>query len=434
MTMNNDSKNWGFETKQIHAGYQVEPTTGSIVPPIYDTAAYLFKSAEHARNLFGLSAAGNIYTRINNPTQDFAEQRIAALEGGTGALLVSSGQAAETYSILNIANAGDHIVASSRVYGGAYSLMKYTLPKLGIQTTFIDDQDDLAAWEAAIQPNTKLFYGESLGNPRVAVLDIEGISEIAHRHGLPMIVDNTVATPYLLRPFEHGADIVIHSATKFLSGHGTVIAGVIVDGGKFKWSKSDKFPGLTAPDPSYNGIVYTDALGDELAYIVKARVQLLRDMGSSIAPTSAHELLQGMSTLSMRMDRHNENAVKVATWLSQHPQVEFVNYAGIPSSPDYAAGQKYAPRGCGAVMSFEIKGGSAMGEKFVESVKLFKHVANIGDVRSLLIHPASTTHAQLNPAQQLASGVTPGLIRLSIGLETIDDIIADLELGFAATA
>ncbi len=434
MTMNNDSKNWGFETKQIHAGYQVEPTTGSIVPPIYDTAAYLFKSAEHARNLFGLTAAGNIYTRINNPTQDFAEQRIAALEGGTGALLVSSGQAAETYSILNIANAGDHIVASSRVYGGAYSLMKYTLPKLGIQTTFIDDQDDLAAWEAAIQPNTKLFYGESLGNPRVAVLDIEGISEIAHRHGLPMIVDNTVATPYLLRPFEHGADIVIHSATKFLSGHGTVIAGVIVDGGKFKWSKSDKFPGLTAPDPSYNGIVYTDALGDELAYIVKARVQLLRDMGSSIAPTSAHELLQGMSTLSMRMDRHNENAVKVATWLSQHPQVEFVNYAGIPSSPDYAAGQKYAPRGCGAVMSFEIKGGSAMGEKFVESVKLFKHVANIGDVRSLLIHPASTTHAQLNPAQQLASGVTPGLIRLSIGLETIDDIIADLELGFAATA
>ena len=432
--MNNDSKNWGFETKQIHAGYQVEPTTGSIVPPIYDTAAYLFKSAEHARNLFGLSAAGNIYTRINNPTQDFAEQRIAALEGGTGALLVSSGQAAETYSILNIANAGDHIVASSRVYGGAYSLMKYTLPKLGIQTTFIDDQDDLAAWEAAIQPNTKLFYGESLGNPRVAVLDIEGISEIAHRHGLPMIVDNTVATPYLLRPFEHGADIVIHSATKFLSGHGTVIAGVIVDGGKFKWSKSDKFPGLTTPDPSYNGIVYTDALGDELAYIVKARVQLLRDMGSSIAPTSAHELLQGMSTLSMRMDRHNENAVKVATWLSQHPQVEFVNYAGIPSSPDYAAGQKYAPRGCGAVMSFEIKGGSAMGEKFVESVKLFKHVANIGDVRSLLIHPASTTHAQLNPAQQLASGVTPGLIRLSIGLETIDDIIADLELGFAATA
>ena len=432
--MNNDSKNWGFETKQIHAGYQVEPTTGSIVPPIYDTAAYLFKSAEHARNLFGLTAAGNIYTRINNPTQDFAEQRIAALEGGTGALLVSSGQAAETYSILNIANAGDHVVASSRVYGGAYSLMKYTLPKLGIQTTFIDDQDDLAAWEAAIQPNTKLFYGESLGNPRVAVLDIEGISEIAHRHGLPMIVDNTVATPYLLRPFEHGADIVIHSATKFLSGHGTVIAGVIVDGGKFKWSKSDKFPGLTAPDPSYNGIVYTDALGDELAYIVKARVQLLRDMGSSIAPTSAHELLQGMSTLSMRMDRHNENAVKVATWLSQHPQVEFVNYAGIPSSPDYAAGQKYAPRGCGAVMSFEIKGGSAMGEKFVESVKLFKHVANIGDVRSLLIHPASTTHAQLNPAQQLASGVTPGLIRLSIGLETIDDIIADLELGFAATA
>lgn len=433
MTMNNDSKNWGFETKQIHAGYTVEPTTGSIVPPIYDTAAYLFKSAEHARKLFGLSEAGNIYTRINNPTQDYAEQRIAALEGGTAALLLSSGQAAETYSILNIANAGDHVVASSRVYGGTYSLLKYTLPKLGIQTTFIDDQDDLAAWEKAIQPNTKLFYGESLGNPRVAVLDIQGISDIAHRHGIPMIVDNTVATPYLIKPFEHGADIVIHSATKFLSGHGTVIAGVVIDGGKFKWSKSDKFPGLTTPDPSYNGITYCEALGDEIAYIVKARVQLLRDMGSSIAPTSAHELLQGMSTLSIRMERHNENAVKVATWLSKHPQVEFVNYAGIPSSPDYAAGQKYAPKGCGAVMSFEIKGGSAMGEKFVESVKMFKHVANIGDVRSLLIHPASTTHSQLSPEQQLASGVTPGLIRLSIGLETIDDIIADLELGFAAT-
>lgn len=433
MTMNENTGNWGFETKQIHSGYTVEPTTGSVVPPIYNTAAYLFKSAEHARNLFGLAEAGNIYTRINNPTQDFAEQRIAALEGGTAALLVSSGQAAEAYSILNIANAGDHVVASSRVYGGTYSLLKYTLPKLGIQTTFIDDQDDLAAWEAAIKPNTKLFYGESIGNPRVAVLDIEGISEIAHRHGLPMIVDNTVASPYLIQPFKHGADIVIHSATKFLSGHGTVIAGAIVDGGTFKWSKSDKFPGLTTPDPSYHDITYSDALGDSIAYIVKARVQLLRDMGSSVSPTTAFELLQGMSTLSVRMDRHNENAVKIATWLEKHPQVDFVNYAGIPSSPDYAAGQKYAPKGCGAVMSFEIKGGTAMGEKFVESVKLFKHVANIGDVRSLLIHPASTTHSQLNPAQQLASGVTPGLIRLSIGLETVEDLIADLELGFTAT-
>ena len=425
--------NWGFETKQIHAGYITDPTTGSVVPPIHNTSAYVFKSAEHARNLFGLTEAGNIYTRINNPTQDIAEQRIAALEGGTAALMLSSGQAAETFSILNIANAGDHVVASAKVYGGTYSLLKYTLPKLGIETTFVEDQDDLAEWEAAIRPNTKVLYGESLGNPKVSVLNIEGISEIAHRHGLPMIVDNTVATPYLIQPLKHGADIVIHSATKFLSGHGTVVAGVIVDGGKFKWSKSDKFPGLNTPDPSYHGIVYTKALGDDIAYIIKARVQLLRDMGSSVAPHSAWEVLQGLSTLSMRMDRHSENATKVANWLAKHPQVEFVNYAGIESSRYFQAGKHYAPKGCGAVMSFEIKGGSAMGEKFVESVKLFKHVANIGDVRSLLIHPASTTHSQLTPEQQLTAGVTPGLIRLSIGLESIEDIIADLELGFAAT-
>jgi len=429
----NENDNWGFETKQIHAGYTTDPSTGSVVPPIYNTSAYVFKSAEQARKLFALTEAGNIYTRMNNPTQDVAEQRIAALEGGVAALMLASGQAAETFAILNIANAGDHVVASSKVYGGTYSLLKYTLPKLGIETTFIEDQDDLASWEAAIKPNTKLFYGESLGNPKVSVLDIEGISEIGHRHGLPMIVDNTVATPYLIQPFKHGADIVIHSATKFLAGHGTVVAGVIVDGGKFKWSKSDKFPGLNTPDPSYHGITYTEALGDEIAYIIKARVQLLRDMGSSIAPNSAWEILQGLSTLSMRMDRHSENAVKVANWLSNHPQVEFVNYAGIENSPYFSAAKHYAPSGCGAVMSFEIKGGATNGEKFVESVKLFKHVANIGDVRSLLIHPASTTHSQLNPEQQLTAGVTPGLIRLSVGLESIDDIIADLELGFAAT-
>lgn len=432
MTMN-DSANWGFETKQIHSGYITDPTTGSVVPPLYNTSAYVFKSAEQARKLFALTEAGNIYTRMNNPTQDVAEQRIAALEGGVAALMLSSGQAAETFAILNLVNAGDHVVASSKVYGGTYSLLKYTLPKLGIQTTFIEDQDDLASWEAAVQPNTKLFYGESLGNPKVSVLNIEGISEIAHRHGLPMIVDNTVATPYLIQPFKHGADIVIHSATKFLAGHGTVVAGVIVDGGRFKWSQSDKFPGLTTPDPSYHGITYAKDIGDELAYIIKARVQLLRDMGSSISPSSAWEILQGLSTLSLRMDRHSENAVKVASWLSTHPQVEFVNYAGIESSPYFAAGKHYSPKGCGAVMSFEIKGGAAKGEKFVESVKLFKHVANIGDVRSLLIHPASTTHSQLSPEQQLTAGVTPGLIRLSVGLESIEDIIADLELGFAAT-
>ncbi|MEY4418025.1 MAG: hypothetical protein RIQ88_463 [Actinomycetota bacterium] len=428
----NDSARWGFETKQIHAGYQTDPTTGAVVPPIYNTSAYLFKSSEHARNLFAIKEIGNIYTRMDNPTVGYAEARIAALEGGTGALLVSSGQAAETYAILNLVSAGDHVVASNKVYGGTFSLLKNTLPKLGIETTFIQNQDDLAEWEAAIRPNTKVLYGESINNPKVAVLDIEGVAAVAHRHGLPLIIDNTVATPYLLRPLEHGADIVIHSATKFMSGHGTVIAGAIVDGGKFKWSKSDKFPGFTEPDSAYNGIVYSKDIGDDLAYIIKARVQLLRDMGSSLSPASAFEILQGLTTLSVRMDRHNQNALKVAQWLEAHPQVEYVNYATLPSSPQHEAAKKYSPQGCGAVMSFEIKGGVTAGEKFVESVKLFKHVANIGDVRSLIIHPASTTHSQLPPEQQLNAGITPGLIRLSIGLESIEDIIADLELGFAA--
>ncbi|MEY2816372.1 MAG: hypothetical protein RJA78_948 [Actinomycetota bacterium] len=430
--MSNDPANWGFETAQIHAGATPDPTTNAVVTPIYNTTAYVFNSSEHAAKLFGLAEFGNIYTRIMNPTQDVAEKRIAALEGGTAALLLSSGQAAETFAILNIAQAGDHIVASSTLYGGTYNLFKYTLPKLGITATFVEDQDDLAAWAAAVQPNTKLFFAETIGNPKVSILDIEGVAKVAHENGVPLIVDNTVATPYLIKPLEHGADIVVHSATKFLGGHGTVVAGAIVDGGKFAWSKSDKFPGLTEPDPSYHGVNYTAALGDGIAYIIKARVQLLRDLGAAIAPTSAWQLIQGIETLSLRVQRHVDNAKAVAEWLSKHPQVESVNYAGLTSSPWYAAGQKYAPKGPGAIVSFEIKGGVAAGSKFVESLNLFSHVANIGDVRSLVIHPASTTHSQLTPEQQVTAGVTPGLVRLSVGLESIEDIIADLETGFAS--
>jgi len=430
--MSNDPANWGFETAQIHAGQSPDPTTNSVTTPIYNTTAYVFNSSEHAAKLFGLAEFGNIYTRIMNPTQDVAEKRIAALEGGTAALLLSSGQAAETFAILNIAQAGDHIVASSTLYGGTYNLFKYTLPKLGIETTFVEDQDDLAAWAAAVQPNTKLFFAETIGNPKVSILDISGVADVAHKHGVPLIVDNTVATPYLIKPLDFGADIVVHSATKFLGGHGTVVAGAIVDGGKFAWSQSDKFPGLTEPDPSYHGVNYTAALGDGIAYIIKARVQLLRDLGSAIAPTSAWQLLQGIETLSLRIDRHVENAKKVAEFLSKHPQVESVNYAALPTSPWYEAAKKYAPKGPGAIVSFEIKGGVEKGSKFVDSLNLFLHVANIGDVRSLVIHPASTTHSQLSPEQQLSAGVTPGLVRLSVGLESIEDIIADLETGFEA--
>ena len=430
--MSTDSSNWGFDTAQIHAGASPDPTTNAVVTPIYQTTAYVFNSSEHAAKLFGLAEFGNIYTRIMNPTQDVAEKRIAALEGGTAALLLASGQAAETFAILNIAQAGDHIVASSTLYGGTYNLFKYTLPKLGITTTFVEDQDDLEAWAAAVQPNTKAFFAETIGNPKVSILDIEGVSGVAHANGVPLIVDNTVATPYLVRPLEHGADIVVHSATKFLGGHGTVVAGAIVDGGKFEWSKSDKFPGLTEPDPSYHGVNYTAALGDGIAYIIKARVQLLRDLGSAISPNSAWQLLQGIETLSLRVDRHVSNAQAIAEWLSNQPQVLSVNYAGLPTSPWFEAGKKYAPKGTGAIVSFEIAGGVSAGSKFVESLNLFSHVANIGDVRSLVIHPASTTHSQLTPEQQVSTGVTPGLVRLSVGLESIADLLADLETGFAA--
>jgi O-acetylhomoserine (thiol)-lyase len=424
---------WRFETKQIHSGAQPDPTTNSRATPIYQTTSYVFNDADHAKNLFALAEFGNIYTRITNPTTDVFEQRLAALEGGTGALALASGQAAETFAVLNIAGAGDHIVASSSIYGGTYNLFRYTLAKLGIETTFVEDQDDTQEWLRAIRPNTKLFFAETIGNPKVNVLDIAKVADIAHAHGLPLIVDNTIGTPYLVRPIEHGADIVLHSATKFIGGHGTVLGGVIVDGGTFPWSQhQDKFPALTEPDPSYHGISYTQSLGDGLAYIIKARVQLLRDLGASVAPASAWQLIQGAETLSLRMERHVQNAQALAEWLEQHDFVASVNYAGLPSSPWYDVAQRYLPNGAGAVLSFELKGGVAAGRALVDSLQLFSHLANIGDVRSLVIHPASTTHSQLSPEEQLTAGVTPGLVRLSVGLEHIDDLKADLEQGLQA--
>jgi O-acetylhomoserine (thiol)-lyase len=427
-----DAANWGFETQQIHAGAESDPATNARAVPIYKTTAYTFNSAEHARNLFGLAEFGNIYTRIMNPTQDVAEKRIAALEGGTAALLLSSGQAAETFAVLNIAQAGDHIVSSSTLYGGTYNLFKYTLAKLGIEVTFVENQDDENEWRQAVKPNTKLFFAETIGNPKVSILDIRKVAGVAHKNGVPLIVDNTVATPYLIKPLEHGADIVVHSATKFLGGHGTVVAGAIVDGGKFEWSKSDKFPGLTQADPSYHGVVYTEALGDGIAYIIKARVQLLRDIGAAVSPDTAFSLIQGIETLSLRMERHVENATKVAQWLEAHPQVKSVNYAGLSSSPYNQAHKTYAPKGAGAIVSFEIEGGVDAGVKFVDGLELHSHVANIGDVRSLVIHPASTTHSQLSEEDLATTGVTPGLVRLSVGLESYEDIVADLQKGFAA--
>ena len=426
-------ENWKFETKQIHSGAAPDPTTKSRATPIYQTTSYVFDNADHAQNLFALAEFGNIYTRIMNPTQDVVEQRVAALEGGSGALLVSSGQAAETFAVLNIAQAGDHIVSSSSIYGGTYNLFKYTLAKLGIETTFVENQDDPEEWRRAVRPNTKLFFAETIGNPKINVLDIRSVSAVAHENGVPLIVDNTIATPFLIRPLEHGADIVIHSATKFLGGHGTTIGGIIVDGGKFAWSQNvEKFPGLTEPDPSYHGASYTTAVGDGLAYIIKARVQLLRDLGSAISPINAWLLLQGIETLSLRIERHVQNAQKIAEWLENQDDVAAVNYSGLPTSPWYAAANTYAPKGVGAVLSFELKGGVDAGRAFVDSLELFSHLANIGDVRSLVIHPASTTHSQLTPEQQLTAGVTPGLVRLSVGLENIEDLKADLAQALAA--
>ncbi|WP_405218144.1 bifunctional o-acetylhomoserine/o-acetylserine sulfhydrylase [Agrococcus sp. Ld7] len=425
---------WKFETLQVHAGAQPDPTTKARITPVYRTTSYVFDSTDHAARLFGLAEFGNIYSRIQNPTNDVAEQRIAALEGGTAALLLASGQSATTYAILNIAEAGDHFVSSSSIYGGTYNLFNFTLRRLGIEVTFVEDQDDLEQWRSAIRPNTKALFGETIGNPRINLLDVAGVASVAHDAGVPLIVDNTIATPYLLRPLEHGADIVVHSATKFLGGHGAVVAGAIVDGGRFPWSTSDRFPGLTTPDASYHGVTYTEALGDSLAYIVKARVTLLRDTGAAANPDAAWQLLQGIETLSLRIDRHVQNATKVAQFLEAHPQIATVHYAGLPSSPWHARGKQLAPKGTGAVLSFELVGGVEAGKAFVDSLELFSHLANIGDVRSLVIHPASTTHAQLSPEQQLSAGVTPGLVRLSVGIEHVDDLIADLVRGLDAAA
>jgi O-acetylhomoserine (thiol)-lyase len=423
---------WSFETKQVHAGATSDPTTGARATPIYQTTSYTFRDTEHAAALFGLTELGNIYTRIMNPTQDVLEQRVAALEGGIAAVAFASGQAAQTLALLNIAEAGDHIVSSASLYGGTYNLFHYTFPKLGIEVSFVDDPDDLDAWRAAVQPNTKAFYAETLGNPRGNVLDVRAVADTAHEVGVPLIVDNTVPTPYLLRPIEHGADIVVHSATKFLGGHGTAIGGVVVDSGKFSWGNhAERYPGLTTPDPSYHGLNYWDALGPQ-SYIIKLRVQLLRDLGPAISPQNSFLLIQGIETLSLRMERHVQNAQALAQWLEQRDEVERVYYAGLPSSPWYEAGQRYLPRGAGAVVAFDIQGGVEAGRRFVDALELHSHLANIGDVRSLVIHPASTTHSQLSGEEQLATGVTPGLVRLSVGLEGIEDLKADLDAGFRA--
>ena len=434
-----ENSEWSFETQQIHAGQNPDSDTGSRSLPIYQTTAYQFRDTQHAANLFGIAEAGNVYTRINNPTQDAVEKRLAVLEGGVAALLVSSGMAATTLAIMNVAQAGDHVVSSSNVYGGTFNLFNYTLPKFGIEVTFVNDTGNMDAWRAAVKPNTKAFFGEGISNPLGAVLDLAGIAAVAHEAGVPWIVDNTIATPYVTRPFDHGVDIVTHSATKFLSGHGNAMVGAIVDSGNFDFAKNPKkFPGFNEPDPSYNNMIYAKTLGvggdfgANLAYIFKARLQLLRDFGSSVSPFNAWLLAQGLETLNLRMDRHLLNAQALAEWLEKQPEVAHVSYAGLPSSPWHATAKKYAPKGAGAVFAFELKGGATAGRKFVEGLKLFSHVANIGDVRSLVIHPASTTHAQLSPDEQLKAGITPGMVRLSIGLENIEDIKNDVKLGFAA--
>jgi O-acetylhomoserine (thiol)-lyase len=426
--------NWGFETRQIHAGAVPDPTTGARAVPIYQTTSYVFRDTAHAAALFGLSELGNIYSRIMNPTQAVFEDRIASLEGGAAALAVASGQAAETIALLNLAENGGHIVSSASLYGGTYNLFHYTLPKLGIEVTFVNDPDDLAEWQAAIRPNTKAFYAETLGNPKGDVLDFEGVSKVAHDSGIPLVVDNTLATPFLAQPLAHGADIVVHSATKYIGGHGTSIGGVIVDGGTFNYEASGRFPGFTEPDPSYHGLVFAE-LPEPLftvRYVLKARLQYLRDVGASTTPFNSFLFIQGLETLSYRMERHVQNAVAVAEFLEAHDDVLWVTYPGLESSPWHERQLKYLPKGGGAIIAFGIKGGIESGQKFIEGLELFSHLANVGDVRSLAIHPASTTHSQLTPEEQTSTGVNPEMVRLSVGVETIDDIIADLETGFAA--
>lgn len=426
-----DSSQWGFSTRQIHAGQTPDSETGARALPIYQTTSFVFESTKQAADRFALAEMGPIYTRLTNPTQEAVETRISDLEGGVGGLLVASGQAAETLTILTIAQAGDNIVSSPSLYGGTYNLLRHTLPKYGITTTFVEDPDDPESWRAAVSENTKLFFGETIGNPRGDILDLEAISAVAHEAGVPLVVDNTVATPYLLRPLEYGADIIVHSATKYLGGHGNSIAGVIVDGGKFDWSANPaKFPGFNEPDPSYGGLKFAD-LGAP-AFILKARTQGLRDTGPAVSPFNAFLIAQGVETLSLRVERHVENAQKVAEYLETQPPVTSVAFAGLESSPWFKLGQKYLPNGTGAVLAFELEGGRDAGEAFVNSLTLHSLVANIGDVRSLVIHPASTTHSQLTDAELAAAGIGPGTVRLSVGIENIEDIIADIDTGLAA--
>jgi len=420
--------NWKFDTLQVHAGQVPDPTTGSRAVPIYQTTSYVFKGTEHAANLFALKEAGNIYSRIMNPTSDVLEQRIAALEGGSGALAVSSGSAAVTYSILNIAGAGDEIVAASTLYGGTHNLLAITLPRLGINTRFVNP-DDPDNFRKAITEKTKALFIEAIGNPGINIIDIESVAKIAHQNGIPLIIDNTFATPYLLRPIEYGADVVVHSATKFIGGHGTSIGGLIIDAGKFDWAASGRFPGFTEPDPSYNGLVYSE-LGP-LAYILKARVQLLRDTGAALSPYNSFLFLQGLETLSLRVKQHVANTWKVVNYLNGHPQVSWVNYPGLKGSKYFDLALKYFPQGPGSIFTFGIKGGAEAGIKFINNLELFSLLANVADAKSLVIHPASTTHAQLSEDEQLAAGVSPDMIRLSIGIEDPTDIIADLEQAFA---
>jgi O-acetylhomoserine (thiol)-lyase len=414
----------GFDTVALHGGHGGDPTTKSRAVPIYQTTSYNFDDTAHAERLFSLQEFGNIYTRIMNPTTDVFEQRLAALEGGVAALALASGQASVIYSLLNIARAGDHIVSSASLYGGTYNAFVHTLPRFGIEVTLVDPSDP-AAFAAAIRPNTKAVFGETLGNPKLDVLDVAAIAKVAHAAGVPLIVDNTLPTPYLLRPIEHGADVVVHSATKFIGGHGTTIGGAIVDSGKFDWKASGRFPDFVEPDPSYHGVVYTDAVGP-LAYIIKARVQLLRDIGAAISPFNAWLLLQGLETLGLRIERHSANALRTAEFLKAHPKVLWVRYPGLPGDPAYGNAQKYLPKGAGAILTFGVKGGAQAARALIDRLQLFSLLANVGDAKSLVIHPASTTHSQLTPADQIASGVSDDAVRLSVGIESIDDILADL--------
>ncbi len=426
-----NTNDWSFDTIQIHAGQQPDSDHGARALPIYQTTSYVFKDAEQAAGRFALTDAGPIYTRLNNPTQGVIEERIAALEGGAAALLLSSGQAAEFYTILNLAQAGDEIVSSPSLYGGTYNLFKITLKQLGITVRWVENPDDPESWRAAITDRTKALYGETIPNPKGDILDIEALAAIAHEHDIPLVVDNTVGTPYNVRPFEHGADIVVESATKFLGGHGTAVGGVVVEKGDFNWANG-KFPLLATPDESYNGLAFSD-IGPG-AFVTRIRATLLRDTGAAISPFNAFLIGIGLETLSLRVERHLENTKKAAEFLDKREEVEHVQYSGLVTSPYYELAQKYAPRGAGSVFTFELKGGREAGVAFVDALELFSNLANIGDVRSLVIHPASTTHSQMNDEELLAAGVSAGTIRLSIGLEDINDILADIERGLAAAA